>query len=380
MSPARTPRRQRPAALPRACRASAAARLHYLPVRASRPASIGAARRRAARNATSPDRSRPITCGSSPIRTRASTPSTASPTSCRSRSRSTSSTTSRRTSSSATAATASRSAMAFVDLRVADELNFRVGRFNAGVRRVPAAPRSGEPPHRATSRCPTTWAACCGCASSTWACCPRRTSTRASRSTARTGSASVVQLDYAAYAVGGLRAGQDDIDFDWMQSRSVVLRRQQLRARGRRPARAARSTSASAVLFTLGGSVHGRPPRSEARARLRDRRHRLLRAARRARPARRVSDPPHADADRQRSRHALSLRPGQRRRLRRLLLEGRLLHRAQPAGERAARAGRPLRRPAPQRQRRASTARCAAQRGAALHRRRATSCSRDRCG
>src|SRR5262252_11016034 len=75
--------------------------------------------------------------------------------------------------------------MAFFDLRLADELNFRVGRFTPQfgsfpIRHDPANHRTADKP------CRTTWAACCATASGTWASCRRRGSTTASSSAAPT--------------------------------------------------------------------------------------------------------------------------------------------------------------------------------------------------
>ena len=119
--------------------------------------------------------------------------------------------------------------MAYFDLRVADELNVRVGRFTPAfgsfpLRHDPANHRTSDKPlpydmgrmlqlprvergrpARAVGR-------------------QRRRARRRRTSSARS------QLDYAAYAIGGPRGNADGYDFDYTLSRSrrALLRRQQL--------------------------------------------------------------------------------------------------------------------------------------------------------
>ena len=111
--------------------------------------------------------------------------------------------------------------------------------LHAGVRRVPGAPRSREPPHERQAAALRHGPHAADHASGTRACCPRRGSTTASRSTARTSSASTCQLDYAAYAIGGSAR----------RRRSDRLRLQACRA----PARATTSTTTRGPC--LGGQV-----------------------------------------------------------------------------------------------------------------------------
>ena len=66
-----------------------------------------------------------------------------------------------------------------------------------------------------------------------------------------------LQLDYAAYAVGGLRGDNDGLDIDFIQQRAALplLRRQQLAAGRAADGSRARSTSPTATLtFTIGAS------------------------------------------------------------------------------------------------------------------------------
>ncbi|MCB9649174.1 MAG: hypothetical protein H6730_21595 [Deltaproteobacteria bacterium] len=52
--------------------------------------------------------------------------------------------------------------MAFVDMRVADQLNFRVGRMTPTFGDFPLRHDPANHRARTPSRCPTTWAACSG--------------------------------------------------------------------------------------------------------------------------------------------------------------------------------------------------------------------------
>ena len=176
----------------------------------------------------------------------------------------------------------------------------------------------------------------------------------------------VVQLDYAAYVVGGLRADQDDADLDWIQSRSTyyVDNNSEPAVGGRI---AMTLDVSDAVMFTLGGSGmagHADPKREQeyaivgvdlyARLDVIDLRAEYL--------IRR-----HGAAARRRSRRALPLRTGRGRRVRRLLPQGRLLRRDQPAAVHPSRAGRSLRRSAPDRQRPAQQPAPQTQHASALH-------------
>ncbi|HET7501854.1 MAG TPA: hypothetical protein VFK02_12645 [Kofleriaceae bacterium] len=109
--------------------------------------------------------------------------------------------------------------MAFFDLRVTDELRFRVGRF---IPQFGAFPVRHDPANHRTSDKPlpydmgrmlrlTEWNL--GILPSPWV----------DNGVELSGShffSDALQLDYAAYAVGGPRAGNDAVDFDYKQSRS----------------------------------------------------------------------------------------------------------------------------------------------------------------
>jgi hypothetical protein len=108
--------------------------------------------------------------------------------------------------------------MAFFDVRLADELNVRVGRFTPGfgsfpLRHDPANHRTSDKPlpydmgrmlrlrEWNMSILPAPWV-------------------DNGIEVSGTVFADVAQLDYAAYAVGGPKAGADAVDFDFIQSRS----------------------------------------------------------------------------------------------------------------------------------------------------------------
>ena len=112
--------------------------------------------------------------------------------------------------------------MAYFDLRVADELSFRVGRFTP---QFGAFPIRHDPANHRTSDKPlpydmgrmlrlTDWNM--GILPSPWV----------DNGLEVSGShffSEAVQLDYAAYAIGGPRAGNDAADFDYKASRSGEL-------------------------------------------------------------------------------------------------------------------------------------------------------------
>jgi len=109
--------------------------------------------------------------------------------------------------------------MAFFDLRIADELSFRVGRFTP---QFGAFPVRHDPANHRTSDKPlpydmgrmlrlTEWNM--GILPSPWV----------DNGVELSGAhffSEAVQLDYAAYAIGGPRAGADAVDFDYKMSRS----------------------------------------------------------------------------------------------------------------------------------------------------------------
>jgi hypothetical protein len=143
--------------------------------------------------------------------------------------------------------------MAFADLRVADELNFRVGRFNPAfgdfpLRHDPANHRTADKP------LPYDMGRMLRLREFNMGVLPTPYVDQGVEVDGTHWFGHVVQLDYAAYAVGGLRSGQDDLDLDWMQSRSVYyVDNNSEPAIGGRVALTL--DVSSSVLFTLGGSI-----------------------------------------------------------------------------------------------------------------------------
>jgi hypothetical protein len=143
--------------------------------------------------------------------------------------------------------------MAFADLRVADELNFRVGRFNPAfgdfpLRHDPANHRTADKP------LPYDMGRMLRLREFNLGVLPTPYVDQGVEVDGTHWFGSVAQLDYAVYAVGGLRANQDDIDLDWMQSRSVYyIDNNSEPALGGRVAMTI--DAGEAVLFTFGGSV-----------------------------------------------------------------------------------------------------------------------------
>ncbi len=110
--------------------------------------------------------------------------------------------------------------MAFVDLRVADELNFRVGRFTPAfgdfpLRHDPANHRTADKP------LPYDMGRMLRLREYNLGVLPAPYVDQGVEISGTHWFGDDVQVDYAVHAVGGLRAGQDDLDLDWMQSRSV---------------------------------------------------------------------------------------------------------------------------------------------------------------
>jgi hypothetical protein len=125
--------------------------------------------------------------------------------------------------------------MAYFDLRVADEINVRVGAFTPAFGEFPGAPRSCEPPHERQAAALRHGPHAADRLSGTRACCRRRGSTTASSSTARTSSAAL-QTDYAVYAIGGrVPAPTRSTSTSSMSRSASLLHRQQLAAGARRP-------------------------------------------------------------------------------------------------------------------------------------------------
>ena len=110
--------------------------------------------------------------------------------------------------------------MAFVDMNVADELRFRVGRFTPVVRRVHAAPRPGQPPHGGQAAALRHGAHAARQRVELGRAALAPTSTTASRSRARTGSATRSSSTTRPTPSSGLRGDNDGTDVDFIQTRT----------------------------------------------------------------------------------------------------------------------------------------------------------------
>ncbi|HEX2676264.1 MAG TPA: hypothetical protein VHM19_06480 [Polyangiales bacterium] len=143
--------------------------------------------------------------------------------------------------------------MAFVDLRVADELNFRIGRFTPAfgdfpLRHDPANHRTADKP------LPYDMGRMLRMREYNLGVLPAPYVDQGAEISGTHWFGDNVQLDYAIHAIGGLRAGQDDLDLDWMQSRSTYYV-----DNNSEPAVGARVAwtfdLADSVLMTFGGSA-----------------------------------------------------------------------------------------------------------------------------
>jgi len=110
--------------------------------------------------------------------------------------------------------------MAFIDLRVMDELSFRVGRFNPSfgdfpLRHDPANHRTADKP------LPYDMGRMLRMREWNMGVLPSPYVDQGAEVNGTHWFGDVVQLDYAAYGVSGLRSGADAVDLDWMMSRSV---------------------------------------------------------------------------------------------------------------------------------------------------------------
>ena len=92
--------------------------------------------------------------------------------------------------------------------------------LHAGVRRVPAAPRSGEPPHQRQAAALRHGPHAAPARVERWASCRRRGSTTASRSTARTSSASTCRSTTRPTRSAVRAPAPTPLDFDFTLSRS----------------------------------------------------------------------------------------------------------------------------------------------------------------
>ena len=110
--------------------------------------------------------------------------------------------------------------MAFVDLRVVDELNFRVGRFTPAfgdfpLRHDPANHRTADKP------LPYDMGRMLRMREYNLGVLPAPYVDQGIEINGTHWFGDAVQVDYAVHAVGGLRAGQNDLDVDFIQSRST---------------------------------------------------------------------------------------------------------------------------------------------------------------
>lgn len=109
--------------------------------------------------------------------------------------------------------------MAYVDLRLIDELNVRVGRFSPSfgdfpLRHDPANHRTSDKP------LPYDMGRMLRMSEYNLGVLPAPYVDQGVEINGMHWFGEAVQLDYAVYAVGGLRSGQDDADLDWIASRS----------------------------------------------------------------------------------------------------------------------------------------------------------------
>jgi hypothetical protein len=142
--------------------------------------------------------------------------------------------------------------MAFVDLRVVDELNIRVGRFTPAfgdfpLRHDPANHRTADKP------LPYDMGRMLRLREFNLGVLPAPYVDQGLEINGTHWFGDAVQLDYALHAIGGLRANENDLDVDFIQSRSVYYI-----DNNSEPALGARVSLTfnvdDDVLFTLGGS------------------------------------------------------------------------------------------------------------------------------
>ena len=110
--------------------------------------------------------------------------------------------------------------MAFVDLRVLDELNFRVGRFTPAFGDFPL--RHDPANHRTTDKpLPYDMGRMLRMREYNLGVLPAPYVDQGLEINGTHWFGDAVQLDYAVHGIGGLRAGQNDLDVDYIQSRSI---------------------------------------------------------------------------------------------------------------------------------------------------------------
>lgn len=113
-------------------------------------------------------------------------------------------------------------AMAFIDLRVADELNFRIGRFNPSFGEFPL--RQDPANHAAIDRpLPYDMGRMLRMREWNLGIVPVPYADTGVEVNGTHWFGEAVQLDYAAYAVGGFRGTSDGSDLDFIQSRSAAV-------------------------------------------------------------------------------------------------------------------------------------------------------------
>jgi hypothetical protein len=155
--------------------------------------------------------------------------------------------------------------MAFADLRVIDELNFRVGRFTPAfgdfpLRHDPANHRTSDKP------LPYDMGRMLRMQVFNFGVLPAPYVDQGIEVSGTHWFGDDVQFDYAVHAVGGLRAGRDDLDLDFIQSRGVyyVDNNSEPAVGGRLALTVDLSED---VLVTLGGSIMaGRPDPARERS------------------------------------------------------------------------------------------------------------------
>jgi len=111
---------------------------------------------------------------------------------------------------------------AFVDLRVADELNFRVGRFNPAFGEFPLR---HDPANHRTSDKPLPYDMGRMLRLREWnmGIMPTPYTDNGLEVNGTHWFGDTVQLDYAVWLAGGFRGGNDDVDLDWVQSHTPAF-------------------------------------------------------------------------------------------------------------------------------------------------------------
>lgn len=145
--------------------------------------------------------------------------------------------------------------MAFVDLRVADELNFRVGRFNPAFGEFPL--RHDVANHRTNDKpLPYDMGRMLRLREWNMGVLPSPYVDNGLEINGTHWFGDTVQLDYAVYAVGGLRGNEQSVDVDWILSRSGAFYYVDNNSRPALGARLALTFDITLdILATIGGSA-----------------------------------------------------------------------------------------------------------------------------